>query len=158
MVYSDYWSHIHYELAYDTIAKKFCPLTDFNENNTTLIKKSKIKKTPKHVIHIAIINYKRHNYKPYQKMLKDTWTLEKYLLEHEGKDTYTFIEKEKILHMSSQINNKLPISIGFKVIEITPFGWERMGVQSGESTRVDYLRKLLLEQGIDLTEKKEMCG
>ena len=44
---------------------------------------------------------------------------------------------------------------GFKVIEIAPFGWERMGVQSGESTRVDYLRKLLLEQGIDLTEKKE---
>ena len=70
----------------------------------------------------------------------------------------TFIEKEKILHMSSQINNKLPISIGFKVIEITPFGWERMGVQSGESTRVDYLRKLLLEQGINLTGKKEMCG
>ena len=68
------------------------------------------------------------------------------------------MKKKKILHTSSQMNNKLPIFIGFKVIEITPFGWERMGVQSGESTRVDYLRKLLLEQGIDLTEKKEMCG
>ena len=88
LVYSDFWSHIHYELAYDTITKKFRPLTDFNENNTTLIKKSKIKKTPKHVIHIAIIYYKRHNYKPHQKRLKDTWTLEKYLLEHEGKDFF----------------------------------------------------------------------
>ena len=87
LVYSDYWSHIHYELAYDTITKKFCPLTDFNEN-TTLIKKSKIKKSPKHVIHIAIIYYKRHNYKTHNMRLKDTWTLEKYLLEHEGKDFF----------------------------------------------------------------------
>ena len=62
-VYSPLWHHMQFELAFDKKLKKFCQLTEYNEDfMEDSVKRSEIKKSPKHIQHIAIRQHRFKNY------------------------------------------------------------------------------------------------
>ena len=124
-VYSRFWIPMNFEMAFDKNTQDFCAVTDFNESRSR-VKKSKINQSPENIQHIAILQYNVLNYKINSKVISAFKDVEMYNLKNEG----------------------------FTVIEISPFVWNRMGMDD-EKHRVEYLKTLFINQGVNLNIKKE---
>ena len=130
-VASPLWHKMKFELVFDKVKQQFVPIIDDNESFEN-VKPSTIKKASPNHIHIAV-------QKPHE---------DQFVINTKKPKFGEFLRTESLQKE------------GFSVITIPPWDWNKMSM-STESAKVEYVNKLLHENGIDpkpLTRKSIQNG